>query len=178
MPLEEKDGHAVVSSVTRITGYKDEEIQKNWLPFVSDDGNVKFIYNYNPLTILNFDPVQSKVTPQSRQVHIPVETCSWRGSSGPIRIPDQGQLILIHEVCDRSEGRHYMHRFVLFDETFSKWISSSDLFYFKHGSGVEMATGMAYHQHEDMIYVTIGVEDHEAYLLACHVNDVLKSLKK
>jgi tetratricopeptide (TPR) repeat protein len=176
VPLEENNGNVRVSSVTRIRGHKDDEVQKNWLPFLLTNGSVKFIYNYNPFTVLDFEPSLSKVTPQPLKVNFPVETCSWRGSSGPVHIPNQGQLILVHEVCDRPEGRHYMHRFVLFDETFSQWKSSSDLFYFKHKDGVEMATGMVYCN--DKIYVTIGIEDHEAYLLTCHVNDILNSLNQ
>jgi hypothetical protein len=103
-----------------------------------------------------------------------IETQGWRGSSGPVHVPGVGYLVLVHEVCDRSEGRHYMHRFVMFDESITSIKSVSDLFYIKHGSGVEMATGMALHK--NVLYVTFGVEDSEAFLAIYHIKDVLQRL--
>lgn len=172
--LSENEKETTVSKVTRITGYKDDEIQKNWLPYVTDDKKVRFVYGYDPFVLLELD--KTACTVQSiYQTELPLETSGWRGSSGPVFIPGCGYLVLIHEVCDRSEGRHYMHRFVLMDETMHRFKLASDLFYFKHGSGVEMATGMVLRQ--NTLYISLGIEDHEAYIITCDVENVISKLK-
>lgn len=150
-----------VQSVTRITGHEDHLIQKNWLPFV-DQGQLFFLYSYHPLTILRMDPATCQV-----QVHqtstLPVSAEHWRGSAGPVKVDDEGWIFLIHEVCDRAEGRHYMHRWVWLDAQWQTLKGVSDLLYFKHKDGVEMVTGLAYR--EGSFYLTLGVEDCEAHLL-------------
>jgi tetratricopeptide (TPR) repeat protein len=151
----------IVERIRLITGYENHLIQKNWLPFVVD-GEVFFIYGYEPFTILKLDQTNCTVSVH-RQFHIPIHAAKWRGSTGPVHIPGYGNLILVHEVCHRDEGRAYMHRFVLLDETMTSFKSASDIFFFKHNEGVEMAVGMVYI--DGNIYISIGVEDHEAWLV-------------
>lgn len=165
-----ESGSLQVQDVTRINGHDDHLVQKNWLPFVRD-GKTQFIYGYNPVTVLELDKVTKQVQVVNKFECTLFETQGWRGSSGPVLLPKVGYLILVHEVCDRSEGRHYMHRFVLFDESITSVKAVSNLFYIKHSSGVEMATGMAFHK--NVLYVTFGVEDSEAFLAIYHINDVL-----
>lgn len=163
-----------VQNVTRINGHEDNIVQKNWLPFKRDN-KVQFIYGYNPVTVLEMDQTTKQVSVLNKFESNDVATQGWRGSSGPVYLPGSGYLILVHEVCDLPEGRHYMHRFVLFDESITSIKAVSDLFYIKHGSGVEMATGMTFHK--NVLYVTFGVEDSEAFLAIYHIKDVLQKLK-
>jgi hypothetical protein len=172
---DEKTGIVRVKEVARVDGYKDNETQKNWLPYVTEDNSVRFVYNYNPFVVLQLDRETCQVSVVN-QLEIPIEACNWRGSSGPVLIPGEGYLLLVHEVCDRTEGRHYMHRFVLMDATLTAWKAASDLFYFKHGGGVEMATGLVYDK--GMLYISIGIEDHEAYLLTVSAANVLKFINE
>jgi hypothetical protein len=65
-----------------------------------------------------------------------------------------------------------MHRFVLFNETLTSFKAASDLFFFKYSDGVEMATGMAILR--DEIYITLGIEDREAWLLKTSVLNVMR----
>ena len=157
-----------VEGISKITGFCDDRVQKNWLPFVRND-EIFFIYGYAPLQILKFNSRTSTVK-LHLEFNIPIYSGDWRGSSGPVLIPGEGQLVLVHEVCDRQEGRIYMHRFVLFNETLTAFKAASDVFFFKHGDGVEMATGMAFL--DGYIYVTFGVEDREAWLLKTPFDNV------
>jgi tetratricopeptide (TPR) repeat protein len=157
-----------VQSTRRITGFEDNRVQKNWLPFVRQD-QVFFIYNYAPtVQILKFDINQCTVE-KHYEFSVSVNSKNWRGSCGPILIPNYGSLVLVHEVCDRSEGRHYMHRFVLFNQEITEYVKSSDLFYFKHGDGVEMSIGMAIapaiSNLKERVYITVGIEDREAWIV-------------
>jgi tetratricopeptide (TPR) repeat protein len=170
---QSENGALEVKQVTRINGYEDNLVQKNWLPFKRND-QIQFIYGYNPVTVLEMNQTTKQVQVVNK-FESTIETQGWRGSSGPVHLPGVGYLVLIHEVCDRSEGRHYMHRFVLFDEQITSIRSVSDLFYFKHGSGVEMATGMAYHK--KVLHVTFGVEDSEAFLAIYYIKDVMERLR-
>jgi tetratricopeptide (TPR) repeat protein len=170
--LDEDKESCRTTSFTRISGHDDDIVQKNWLPFVQNN-EVYFIYGYHPFTILKFNQAKCKVEVH-KQFVLPVGSSAWRGSSGPVLVPNIGYILLIHEVCDLKEGRHYMHRFIIFDETFSKSMSMSNLFYFKHGSGVEMATGMVYN--DGKLYISFGVEDSSAYLASISVEHVMKFL--
>jgi hypothetical protein len=168
--FDENKSECQVESISRITGFEDHKIQKNWLPFVVN-GETFFVYGYSPFRVLKFNPNTSSVK-MHHEFIIPLHTEDWRGSSGPIFVPGYGQLILVHEVCDRKEGRRYMHRFVLFNETLTSFKAASDLFFFKYSDGVEMATGMAILR--DEIYITLGIEDREAWLLKTSVLNVMR----
>ena len=159
--FDENKDECQVEGISRITGFCDDQVQKNWLPFVVDE-EVFFVYGYSPFRILKFNPRTSSVKLHN-EFKIPIYSDKWRGSSGPILVPGEGQLILVHEVCDKPESRVYMHRFVMFNETLTAFIAASDLFFFKNQNGVEMATGMSFVGGN--IYVTFGIEDREAYLL-------------
>jgi hypothetical protein len=162
-----------IERVSLISGYEDHLFQKNWLPFQLRENEISFIYNYSPMTILKFDRATSQVQ-VDRQIRIPVYSDSWRGSAGPVFIANYGWLLLIHEVCDRPGQRYYMHRFVLMNEDFTSFVSVSDLIYFKHNSGVEMATGIVYI--DGNVFISLGVEDSQAFVIKTRWQDILLSL--
>lgn len=177
--IEEK--FVTVQSVVPLRGHNDNECQKNWLPFVKSTApaganKLQFIYGYNPVTIIECpDPATGVVSVVKPQAHFPKESKGYRGSAGPIQLPNQqGVLVLIHEVSDRAEGRHYMHRLLWFtDDTCLKLKACSDLFYFRYKDGVEMCLGMALSGDAKSVYFTIGIEDAEAYLETYTLRDVL-----
>ena len=192
---ETQNGTYFTKKMSLITGYNDHQTQKNWLPFVWDGGyddnndekefaenttiithnirstneGIYFIYNYSPLTILKFDRETSTVKVH-KQVNLPIHSAEWRGSSGPVRVPGNNWLMLVHEVCDRPDHRYYMHRFVMMNHNFTQLQSTSDLFYFQHAAGVEMATGLVYV--DDELLITLGIEDSQAILVKVHWTDV------
>ena len=189
---ETQDGTYFTKKMSLITGYNDDQTQKNWLPFVWDGGDdddkkqsidkaigitdedIYFIYSYNPLTILKFDREASTVKVH-KQVNLPIHSAEWRGSSGPVRVPGNKWLLLVHEVCDRPEHRFYMHRFVLMDHNFTQLQSTSDLFYFQHATGVEMATGLVFV--DNVLLITVGIEDSKAIMVKVNWRDVEKMMQ-
>ena len=181
--LDEKG--ETVKKITLLTGYNDDRVQKNWLPFVQGQ-DLMFVYGFHPFTVLKLSGNGGNVEVEKILDPFPVETSGYRGSCGPIHFslessstelnhtfPLCGWLICVHEVHDVPEGRHYMHRWVWLNEDFT-FKGVSRLFYFVYGDGVEMATGAAMSPDGKNIYVTVGVEDKEAYLLTFDLSEILK----
>lgn len=167
------DGENCVVTVTRLRGHNDQLVQKNWLPFVMN-GDLFFIYGYNPVTVLRYIPT-NETNDLNLTVHCvttaPINMNGFRGSSGPVFIDEKNILVMIHEVAYHpDEGRRYMHRFILFNDKF-EYVNHSKLFYFHHAGGVEMVTGMV--MVGPTLYVTMGIEDAESYLMVLPVADVL-----
>lgn len=149
-------------SFVPLVGYHDDQCQKNWLPFVDDDNVAKWVYGYNPLTVVTAD-AEGRVTVVSQHdwSSSGILTANYRGSAGPV---DYGtdRLLLIHEVCVEKDGtRVYLHRWVVTSRDFSQLRSVSRPFSLDH-SGVEMALGMVWYNGQ--LVVSVGVEDREAWL--------------
>lgn len=132
-------------------------VEKNWLPFVVDSKSC-FQYWYNPLLQLSFD---SEIV---RGFQLPY-SFNLRGSAGPL--PYQNSwLILVHihlwEI-GVPKGRNYIHRFIEFDLNWSvKRISW--WFQFQH-SGIEFVPSMTWSSTKDYIYIGLGYEDCQAYII-------------
>jgi hypothetical protein len=166
-----------VRDVVLLRGHQDTMCQKNWLPFCDRD-SLYFIYGYNPFTILKYDETKKRVDVSNKPAQFSVETSGYRGSAGPLRLPNnEGVLILVHEVCDMAEYRYYFHRFLWLDTAMETVKHVSDLFYFLYKEGVEMVIGMALSKDQKRIFFTIGIEDSSAYLGTYHLNSVLDFIR-
>jgi len=171
MEFDEKCDEVV--KVIRLHGHDDHAVQKNWLPFVQND-ELYFIYGYNPkLTILKYIGEGRVQVHLEKDIFSEIETSGYRGSSGPVKLPqEQGWLLSIHECHDVNEGRRYMHRFVWLDHDFSlKYLSN--LFYFIYDKGVEINLSMALSTDEKRLYCAIGKEDSEAFVCEYDLEHVL-----
>jgi len=157
---------ARIHDIVQLRGHHDDQCQKNWLPFATLDGSLRFVYGYDPFTILEYNAGDCQnVKVANDPVRYTPESSGYRGSSGPVVLPDdQGMLILVHEVCDEAHQRTYMHRFLWFDSSFTQMKGTSNLFFFRHKSGVEMATGMTLSLDKKRLLVTVGIEDEQAWL--------------
>ena len=200
--LDEKG--ETVKTVSLLTGFEDDKTQKNWLPFVStpflksessqdtqhvhdEEEHLYFIYQYQPLTILQY--VQNgKVKPYLSGNYIPVDASQFRGSAGPVKLPnDEGWLVCVHIVHDAPEERRYMHRFIWFDKHF-QFRHLSPLFYFTYADGVEMSLSMTLMPNtknsqeirvDDLILVVAtGIEDSQGHVLFYALGDVLTFTSK
>jgi hypothetical protein len=159
-----------------LSGHGDQRVQKNWLPFVEANGELRAVYGFEPLVVLAIDPVTGRVEPvverrQGRNFH------HWRGSAGPVDLPAAvggGRLLMVHEVAWQGR-RYYLHRFVRVD---ADWTIDrvSEPFYF-HQPGIEFACGMCLAHGDRELLVTYGVEDREAYLARLPLSDVMQSLR-
>jgi hypothetical protein len=158
-----------VTSHQPLAGPFDATPQKNWLPFVDDDGRLLAVHSYDPLTLLTLDP-ETGAYAVEREVAQAVNGSHWRGSAGPLRWPRGGKrewLVLVHEVVHRigADGgyeRIYLHRFVAYDDGFALTRHSGP-FVFAH-KGVEFACGMTMAHDGAGLVLGLGMEDREAYV--------------
>lgn len=169
----ERDGR--VSAHRPLVGAFDDRPQKNWLPFVDADGAVRAIYGYAPLTVLRLD-VRSGRYEVDIQVRHRRRARTWRGSAGPVSIPDSDRrLMLVHDVIigkgpgGRSK-RTYRHRFIECDAGFSLTRASRP-FVFTH-EGIEFACGMTLSHDRRDVVIGLGIRDKRAYLCQVSLGDV------
>lgn len=166
------DEHTLLS-VELLTGYHDDKVQKNWLPFVFED-NLYFLYSYDPWVVLKFDSETRKVARYEPwcfdQTSIALQ--DMRGSSGPLPLPSGEWLICTHKVHDTEKERRYMHRWLWTDSQF-RIKHVSPLFYFRHNQGVEMNIGACLSSSSSLVYVGVGVEDCQAFVLTYQLSNIL-----
>ena len=114
--------------------------EKNWLPFIDDDGEIYIIYAMGPFQLYHLDKEEGTVTEVKRLtlgkelVDTSVNATSdpryindFRGSASPISYKS-GWLCTIHQV-HHAEPRKYFHRFVWLNKEFTE-IKFSLPFYF------------------------------------------------
>lgn len=128
------------------------DCQKNWLPFI-DNGIIKFIYCYDPLTIYQFDNQTHQLTKVFEKRVRTEDLSSFRGSAGLIAY-HSGWLGTIHQVHYHNP-RKYFTRFVRLSSDFEV-LEFSKPFYF-HLVGIEFNAGIAIHP--DGIILTYSVLD-------------------
>lgn len=126
--------------------------EKNWLPFEINE-ELYFIYQYEPLKIykLNRDSLECELFIERKISD--KDLSSFRGSAAPIRFMD-GWLIIIHQV-EFGDVRKYYHRFVWFDNDFTRMKMSSLFFFFE--KGIEYNLGII--DNEDSIIIPFSVKD-------------------
>jgi FkbM family methyltransferase len=134
-----------VLRATALRGPWSVHAQKNWMPLIDDEDQVKFIY----ATSLDGDVGSTVVADLaiengSYTVKFPANVDYrhgvLRGGSQAVRI-DGGWLCVVHDVAFTDARRMYLHRFVFLDETY-QLVSMTDLFYFEK-LGIEFCAGLA-----------------------------------
>jgi len=144
--------------VPRQRGQDELRPEKNWLPLVTDDGKLRFIYSFGPLRMfeLSGDGVVTEVINRKlTEEHIG----EFRGSGPPIAYKG-GWLATIHQV-DHYNPRTYLERFVWFDREFTT-IKFGPLFFLAEEPGVEYNLAIC-HSDEGLV-VAYSVMDASAML--------------
>ena len=173
------EGDGRVSAHRPLVGVFDDRPQKNWLPFVGADGGVRAIYGYAPLTVLRLD-VQSGRYEVDVQVRHRRRAKTWRGSAGPVSIPDSDRrLMLVHDVIiqNRPGGRSertYLHRFIECDAAFSLTRVSRPFVFVEEG--IEFACGMTLSHNGANLVIGVGIQDKRAYLCQVSLAEVERML--
>lgn len=150
------------------------EAEKNWLLW-SAGGQLLVIYGYHPFTVLSVDP-ESGQTRVFRQLRSEFHARRYRGSAGPIAIPERPGhwLVLVHEVALRFEGPVYAHRWIEVQPDVGI-VAYSRPFVFDH-IGIEYAAGLIDTEDGNLV-VTYGFEDREARWVVLDRARVLASLR-
>lgn len=159
------DGAAVTAVHTLSDGVTRHE--KNWMPVVSDDRPLRFVYSVWPTVLLAHDDDLAATRIERENPAAPIAE-RFSGGSQVIAV-DEGWLCLIHEsVIFDDGGRVYTHRWVWFD---AEWrlAKLSAPFIFQE-LGVEFAAGLA--RRGDELIVSYGVWDREAWLATVNLAEV------
>jgi hypothetical protein len=163
-----------------LVGRFDDRPQKNWLPFVDGGGGVHAIYGYDPFTVVRVSADSGRYEVETEVPH-QWNTAGWRGSAGPVSLPDSDRLLmLVHEVPfkprpDLHRQRVYLQRFVECDRRFSLTRVSRP-FVFAH-QGIEFPCGMTLSHDSAHLVIGLGIEDERAYLCRISLDRVESMLQ-
>lgn len=158
----------------------DTYCEKNWMPI--NDKPFHFVKWTNPLEIVKVD-LTIKLENGNyycEQVHLSDTRYPFprdiRGGGNIIKLPDNSYLMITHEVdlfknYLGNKDAFYYHRFLQFNNNFELLGSSSE-FNFLTGN-IEFATGLAYYDKTDSIYITFGFQDNAAFLLRTSLDSIL-----
>jgi glycosyltransferase involved in cell wall biosynthesis len=121
------------------TLYKQDECQKNWVPF-SDGKKLLAIYSHHPLTILemNTETGECKTVVEKFSRY---DLSSVRGSSIPIQLNDGSWLVIVHEIVHKNTRKYY-NRFLKYSKTW-ELLEVSYNWYFQE-LFVEFTTSLMY----------------------------------
>jgi hypothetical protein len=165
-----------IPSHIALNNYGSEKIQKNWVPIISKNENLFFIYSFYPLTILKYDEkIKNVKIHQVSKVDIHNK---WRGGSPALSLKEIGYdkyyLCVVHE----SEFPKYKHKFVLLEEInedIFKIKSETKFFYFIDGI-IEFCSGITISHEKTNFILSYGKMDRESYLINIEIDSVLKIL--
>jgi len=150
----------------------------------SDEFELWIMYGYDPVEIYQIEFGKDgwptgKIILVSRQ-YTPWDCSELRGSGAPIQIYIEKSkelrfLALVHEAIVDSNGRHYFHRWIEFDDQF-KINRISNPFYFDH-KGIEFCRSICITLDQKQIIMATGIEDREAYFYIIDIISVWNSLR-
>lgn len=160
-----------------LTGYGLVKVEKNWLPFLADDGRVRLHYGFEPLVVLDVD-LETGVCRPCDVREAPFDLTRFRHSAGPVPLrtaAGPGSLFVVHEVVVLPERRRrYLHRFVWTPEVGADvWASPA---FTLRALGIEFVAGLCRDLGGDRLLLSFGVEDREAWIASVPVEAVVRAL--
>lgn len=155
------DNHKVINKHSIISPHNRQE--KNWLPFINSQGELNFIYEYHPYTIIKINDDNSTTSIISSK-YVDLNLSRFKGSAPPISYTidnNSGFLLLVHETTNNISGlRCYTHRFVWLDTNYNiKKLSHP--WYFK-GHGIEFCRSMIESHNLDELILGYSIHDKDA----------------
>lgn len=178
------DNQGVVSKLKVLYGIDDNLCQKNWVPIINKENttDVHIVYSYKPFIVLKLDLNEFDKNYELNQTiniykkYDIIENIDFRGSTQFIKINMNiinkdtvihidGYIALIHEVLF-SDGRIYLHRFIVIDN-FYKPIYASYPFYL-FDKCIQYTCGLTLSN--DTFIVSAAIKDEEAYLIKIPIN--------
>jgi hypothetical protein len=141
--------------------------EKNWMP-VAHNNTIRAVYSADPTIVINENASETaRDTPSLAMDHI-------RGGSQLVRHGD-GFLALVHECAYLALRRHYLHRFIAFDNAL-RVVAISDAFTF-FSEMIEFAAGLAWSANGAELIASVGVNDSSAWLVTFDATRVASSLR-
>jgi len=161
-----------------LRGFREDRVQKNWLPFLGPRGNALVLYGLDPWTVLDLDLETGRCALREERP-APCDLAPWRNSAGPIPLAIEGRtglLVLAHEVCFvTGMRRRYLHRFVWASDDRSAWRATQPFVFVR--PGVEFAAGLCLARGGAEVLLSYGVEDREAWIARLPVAGVVGRLR-
>jgi hypothetical protein len=144
--------------------------EKNWIPIVSKDNELCFIYKWYPLEIgkINIETNTLEITNKILYVSPLFEKV--RGSSTFVADPDQdGHLVGVVHYSEETQPRTYFHMLVLLDKDTWKPLKHTEVFYFEKPN-IEFCIGFGIVDHEYKFWISR--MDIDPLLISIHKNKV------
>jgi hypothetical protein len=140
--------------------------QKNWMPWVTSDGKLRFVYRLGQI----LDEAGQLI----ERVPPPFDVSRISGGSQVIEINHDTHLCLVHEAHTVPGGsnRYYQHRFVDMNRT-GRVRGISAPFYF-HDRQIEFVAGLTYIPGTQQLMVSYGARDCKAWTGRMDLDDVLR----
>lgn len=160
------------ASTTSMTVYETGRVEKNWLPFV-DEEHAKAVYMYDPLTIVDFEDVESGLGRKNYLHFNMFDYSQWKGSAAPINHEvngTKGRLLIVHESPIYKNKRVYINRFVFYSDEWTL-VSLSLPFIFENLS-IEFCRSMTLSIDGLSLLIGVGIEDREAYIYQIQISQV------
>lgn len=152
--LEENNIHS-------ISDCKPNIIEKNWLPYKFNQ-TYNVIYKLYPFTIKSIDNDDPIIIENS-----PIELKGCNGSTNGINILNTNNILfLVHANLEKC-----YHRWMIFNPITNE-IKVSKLFVFFTHSFIEFCCSLS--EYQNQLYVGIGINDEQAFILRLDLNDVIK----
>lgn len=127
------DTDAVALTSTPLKSPYGRDCEKNWLYFHDGYGNLRILYEWNPITVADASGVIL-----SKGGSVPLIFSRLRGSAGPSRIGDE--LWFLGHIVEYASPRHYYHIIIILDANTLALKRYSIPFKF-HGDPIEYALG-------------------------------------
>ena len=142
---------------------KGKRVEKNWMPVVSlKEKSITAVYNVNPFSLVQIE--HGVAIEKCNRQEIP-QFGEYRGSSQLIPYKG-GMLCLVHRLIAIKWRRVYLHRFILFGESWD--IKSLSPEFFIEKKGIEFCAGLA--RKGNRFVISYGVSDVRARLLELHAS--------
>lgn len=163
--IDKANGHCVSTLIK-----KENDIEKNWVLFENEKGDLKVIHSWYPLKVGHYNKT---VTPNEfaldEEINTPRIFSKVRGSTNGILVDNE--LWFLTHIVSYEKRRHYYHMFVILDPNSYKLLRYSKLFTFENKE-VEYTNGMVYFDKKQEFMIGYSVYDRESKFMCIYKHNI------
>lgn len=151
------------------------ECQKNWMGFVTPEGQKLYVYSFTPLRICDMSGKIISYYDTFKASNGKFNVKEYRGSAGPVpwssaTHPNERYLCVMHKVYIGGDGRRYYHRFMTLNKDLKP--SRVSCFVRMTKEKVEYWSGMCPSLDGNSYWITYGLKDSEGYIAELESKDI------
>jgi len=148
---------------------KPNIIEKNWMPYLDENGNELVIYSLNPFKIKQIE--NDIFAELSISNEIAEQLDNYHGSTNGIKYNSNEDIIfLIHK-----NGKKICHRWLLLNSKTNNIQISKEFYFFKH-SYIEFPVSLC--RFNERIFISLGVNDDKAFIIETTQNAINELFKE